>query len=73
VVNGLVLWNVFPMQMRGAEAVFTDTMHVLLAGVSVVFVLVVVCVVALSSRGWLRLLSVAVILVLLVSGALVFM
>lgn len=61
------------MQMRGAEAVFTDTMHVLLAGVGVVFVLVVVCVVALSSRGWLRLLSVAVILVLLVSGALVFM
>jgi len=61
------------MQMRGAEAVFTDTMYVLLAGVGVVFVLVVVCVVALSSRGWLRLLSVAVILVLLVSGALVFM
>jgi hypothetical protein len=32
-VNGLVLWNFFPMHMRGAEATFTDTMHVTLSGV----------------------------------------
>lgn len=29
--NGLVLWNFFPMHMRGFEATFTDTMHVILA------------------------------------------
>jgi len=72
-VNGLVLWNVFPMHMRGAEATFTDTMHVLLAGVGVVFVLVSVCVAALTSRGRLRLYSMAAILILLVPGALVFL
>ena len=31
-VNGLALWNFFPMHMRGAEATFTDTMHVTLSG-----------------------------------------
>ncbi len=30
-VNGLVLWNFFPMHMRGVEATFTGTMHVTLA------------------------------------------
>lgn len=30
-LNGLVLWNFFPMHMRGAETSFTDTMHVILA------------------------------------------
>jgi len=27
-VNGLVLWNFFPMHMRGAEMTFTGVMHV---------------------------------------------
>lgn len=36
-VNGLVLWNFFPMHMRGAEMTFTDTMHVTLAGVGALF------------------------------------
>ena len=30
-VDGLLLWNVFPMHMRGAERTFTDTMHLVLA------------------------------------------
>ena len=30
-INALVLWNFFPMHMRGAERTFTDTMHGLLA------------------------------------------
>jgi hypothetical protein len=30
-LNGLVLWNFFPMHMRGAETSFTDTVHVILA------------------------------------------
>lgn len=72
-VNGLVLWNVYPMHMRGAEATFTDVMHVLLAGVGVVFVLIAVCIMALSSRGWLRIYSITAIMVLLVPSAIVFM
>jgi hypothetical membrane protein len=30
-INALVLWNVFPMHMRGAERSMTDTMHLVLA------------------------------------------
>ena len=30
-IDALVLWNVFPMHMRGVEPTFTDTMHGLLA------------------------------------------
>jgi len=71
-VNGLVLWNVFPMHMRGAEATFTDTMHILLAGVGVVFILAVVCIVAVAYSNWLRLYSIVAILILLVPGAAVF-
>ena len=40
--TGLMLWNVFPMHMQGVEATFTDTMHILLAGVGVIFILLVV-------------------------------
>ena len=72
-VNGLVLWNIYPMHMRGAEPTFTDTMHIVLAGVGVVFVLLAVCIVALSSRGWLRVYTFVAILVLLVPGAIVFL
>jgi hypothetical protein len=32
-LNGLVLWNFFPMHMRGDETSFTDTMHVILAAI----------------------------------------
>jgi hypothetical protein len=71
--NGLVLWNVYPMHMRGAEATFTDTMHVLLAGVGVVFVLAAVCIVALTYHSRLRFYSIITILILLVPGAAVFL
>lgn len=30
-VDALILWNVFPMHMRGVAPTFTDTMHTLLA------------------------------------------
>ncbi|AIF82963.1 hypothetical protein NTE_00887 [Candidatus Nitrososphaera evergladensis SR1] len=36
-VNGLVLWNFFPLHMRGAEMTFTDTMHVILAAMGGIF------------------------------------
>jgi hypothetical protein len=72
-VNGLVLWNVYPMHMRGAEATYTDTMHVLLSGVGVVFVLFAVCIVARVYHNELRLYSIAAILILLIPGAAVFL
>jgi hypothetical protein len=72
-VNGLLLWNVYPMHMRGAEATFSDTMHIILAGVGVFFVLLVVIIVVLTSHDWLRIYSVVSLIVLLVPGALVFM
>jgi hypothetical protein len=36
-VNGLVLWNFFPMHMRGTEVTFTDTMHLILAATGGIF------------------------------------
>ena len=41
-VMGLMLWNIFPMHMRGVEATFTDTMHIILAGLGVIFILLAV-------------------------------
>jgi len=71
-VNGLILWNVYPMHMRGEAATFTDLMHIILAGVGVVFVLLAVFIVVLSSHGLLRIYSIIALVVLLVAGALVF-
>ena len=72
-VNGLILWNFFPMHMVGEETSFTDLMHILLAGVGVIFVLLAVLIVALSNHGRLRTYSILAIVVILVPGALVFM
>lgn len=36
-VNGLILWNFFPMHMRGSELTFTDSMHVILAATGGIF------------------------------------
>jgi len=71
--NGLVLWLVFPMHMRGVEPTFTDTMHVTLAAVGVIFVLLALVFGATAYRNWFRLYSVATILMLLVPGILVFL
>ncbi len=72
VFNGLLLWNVFPMHMRGAEASFTDLMHILLAGVGVVIVLMVVAITAFSQGGRLRTYSLIALLIILIPGSLVF-
>lgn len=55
-VVSLVLWNVFPMHMRGAQPTMTDTMHGLLA--TNPFPLLAIGVAAAGSRtrfpGWFR-------------------
>lgn len=72
-VNGLVLWNFFPMHMRGVEATFTDTMHVTLAGTGVIFVLLALGSGAVAYRNWFRLYSVGTILILLLTGIVAFL
>lgn len=67
-INGLVLWNFFPMHMRGAEMTFTDTMHVALAGTGVIFVLLALVFGAIAYRNWFRYYTVVTILLLLTSG-----
>ncbi|HSE23020.1 MAG TPA: DUF998 domain-containing protein, partial [Pyrinomonadaceae bacterium] len=69
-VNSLVLWIFFPMHMRGDALTFTDTMHVILAINPFVLASIVLGVAAF--RGWLRLYSVATILILVALAILAF-
>jgi hypothetical protein len=71
-INGLVLWNLFPMHMRGVEATFTDTMHVALAGLGVAFVLLAIVFGAVAFRNWFRFYSIGTILILLLPSIVVF-
>jgi hypothetical protein len=72
-VNGLVLWNFFPMHMRSAEVTFTDTMHVTLAGVGIIFVLLALGFGAAAYRNWFRFYSIGTILILLLTGVVAFL
>ncbi len=51
-VNALVLWNFFPMHMRGSPPGFTDMMHGLLAIDPFLLAAVILAAVAIS--GWFR-------------------
>lgn len=61
-VNTLILWNVFPMHMRGEARTFTDTMHFALAANP--FWLLSLLFGALGFHGWFRTYSTAMIVVL---------
>jgi len=69
-VNSLVLWNFFPMHMRGVEKTLTDTMHVILA-VNPFVLLTVIFGVAVFRNGF-RFYSMATILIMLVPAVLSF-
>ena len=56
-IDALILWNFFPMHMRGVEPTFTDTMHGLLAIDPFLFAAMVL--VALAFRGGFRRYTVA--------------
>jgi hypothetical protein len=58
-VNALVLWNFFPMHMRGSQPSFTDLMHGLLAIDP--FLLAAIVLGAVAFRGWFRVYTVATI------------
>ena len=56
-LDALVLWNFFPMHMRGQEPTFTDTMHGLLAIDP--FLLAATVLGAVAFRGWFRAYTIA--------------
>ena len=60
-VDALVLWNVFPMHMRGEQPTFTDTMHGILAIDP--FLMTAVILGAVAFRGWFRVYTIATIVV----------
>jgi Protein of unknown function (DUF998) len=60
-VDALVLWNFFPMHMRGSQPTFTDLMHGLLAIDP--FLLAAVVLGAIAFRGRFRVYTVATIVV----------
>ena len=72
-VNGLVLWNFFPMHMRGAEMTFTDIMHLTLAGMGAFFGVLTVGLGVAAFRNWFRFYSIGTILILIVPGILAFL
>jgi len=69
-VDALLLWNFFPMHMRGATPTFTDTMHAVLAVNP--FVIVTLVIAAAAFRGWFRAFSVVTIVVVLAPAALAY-
>lgn len=69
-VNSLILWNFFPMHMRGVQPSFTDTMHGILAINP--FVLISIVLGAIYFRNWFRYYAIATILLLLIAAVLAF-
>jgi hypothetical protein len=69
-LDSLLLWNLFPMHMRGVQPTFTDTMHGLLA--TNPFVLFTIIVAAYAFRGWFRLYSIGTIAALLLPAVFAF-
>ncbi len=69
-INSLLLWNFFPMHMRGAKATFTDVMHAILAINP--FVLLSIVAGAAAFRNWFRYYSTAIIFVLVIPALFAF-
>jgi len=72
IVSGAVgfLWLPFPMHPRGAERTFIDTMHVVMAGVTVFLMILFIGFGAAARGKWFRLYSILTILAMLGFGAL---
>jgi hypothetical protein len=73
IVWGVVglLWLPFPMHMRGAEFSTTDTMHLVMSGVTVILITLFISFGSGARGKWFRLYSILTILALLGFGALV--
>ena len=69
-VDGLILWNFFPMHMRGAEKTLTDTMHLVFAANP--FVLLSLILGAVGSTKALRAYTIATIVFIFIPAVLGF-
>lgn len=69
-INSLILWNFFPMHMRGVQATFIDIMHTILAVNP--FILISIVLGAVIFRGWFRFYSLGTILLLLIPAVMSF-
>ena len=70
-IDSLLLWNFFPMHMRGVERTFTDIMHMILAVNPFILLSIVLGVAAF--RDWFRIYSIGTIVILLVPAILAFL
>jgi len=69
-IVGLLIWNAFPMHMRGAERTLTDTMHLVLAANP--FVLLAICAAAVALPGRFRVYSIVTLVLLVVPAIFAF-
>jgi hypothetical protein len=63
-INSLILWNFFPMHMRGVQQTFTDIMHLIFAINP--FVLISIVLGSVIFRNWFRFYSIGTILLLFI-------
>lgn len=64
------IWLPFPMNIRGAERTFTDTMHIVMTAVTVPLMMVFIGFGSGASGRWFRIYSILTILAMLVFGVL---
>ena len=69
-IVGLLIWNAFPMHMRGAERTLTDRMHLILAANP--FILLAICAAAVAFPGRFRLYSIVTLVLLFVPAIFAF-
>jgi hypothetical protein len=69
-INSLILWNFFPMHMRGVQPTFTDIMHTILAINP--FILVSIILGAVIFKNWFRFYSLGTTLLLLIPAVMSF-
>lgn len=69
-INSLILWNFFPMHMRGEQPSFTDTMHGILAINP--FVIISIVLGAAYFKNWFRFYSIGTILLLIITAFIAF-
>lgn len=71
-VNGLLLWNFYPMHMRGEEITFTDTMHLILAAMGAMIGAMAIGIAALAFGRHFRFYSIGTIVMMFVPTILTF-
>lgn len=69
-IDALVLWNFFPMHMRGEQRTFTDAMHLILG--ANLFVWLAIGLVAVAFKNWFRPFSIAALVLLLLPAVFAF-